>query len=115
MDAIKFLEEYKRMCDSFENRVNYPLLTEACDNFKNPEFVKKVVPIVEEWSAAHPIKTRQDVFLEHWPETMIGDDGILQIDPCVVSATHRNKYGGCAIMKRKCTDCRREFWMQGVE
>lgn len=115
MDAIEFLEEYKRMCDSFENCVNCPLLTEACDNFKNPKFVKKAVPIVEEWSAAHPIKTRQDVFLEQWPETMIGDDGILQIDPCVVSATHRNKYGGCAIMKRKCTDCRREFWMQEVK
>lgn len=106
MDAVKFIEERRRM--SKATRGYSPIMLERIP-------AEDIVKEVEEWSAAHPIKTRQDVFLEQWPETMIGDDGMLQIDPCVVSATHRNKYGGCAIMKRKCADCRREFWTKGVK
>lgn len=111
MDAIKFLEEYKRMCDSFENCVNCPLLTEACDNFKNSKFVKKAVPIVEEWSATHPRKTRQSVFLEQYPNCMTNDDGVVMICPRNVDKTYvcdLRRPGGCA-------DCRREFWTKWVE
>lgn len=45
-----------------------------------------VVKEVEEWSAAHPRKTRQDVFLEQWPETYIRGDGYLDVCPLEVSA-----------------------------
>lgn len=69
----------------------------------------------EKWSAAHPRKTRQSVFLEQYPEARIGDDGVLQIHPCSISASHRNARGNCVTMGRKCPDCRREFWMQEVE
>lgn len=106
MDAVKFLEERKRM---FKNGKPIPNLD--IDITYDSE---KAVKFVEAWSVAHPLRTRQDVFLEQWPETVV-DDGVLQIDPCVVSATHRNKHGGCAFMKRKCTDCRREFWTKEVE
>nr|DAT41500.1 MAG TPA: hypothetical protein [Caudoviricetes sp.] len=73
------------------------------------------VKLVEEWSAAHPRKTRQDVFLEQYPEARIGDNGVLHVDPCSISASHRNASGSCATMKRECKDCRREFWMQEVD
>lgn len=105
MDAVKFIEERRRM--SKATRGYSPIMLERIP----PE---DIVKEVEEWAAAHPRRTRQDVFLEQWPETVVEDDGILQIDPCLVSATHRNKYGGCAFMKRKCTDCRREFWTKVV-
>ena len=73
------------------------------------------VEVVEKWAAAHPRKTRQSVFLEQWPEAPLADDGVLDVCPTAVSAKHRGKHGGCAIIDRSCNECRREFWMQEVE
>jgi hypothetical protein len=75
----------------------------------------RIVAIVEEWSAAHPRKTRQDVFLEQYPETQIDDNGVLGVCPAPIFHSHRTDGGRCIDINRKCTDCRREFWMQEVE
>ena len=62
------------------------------------------------------IKTRQSVFLEQWPEAELTKDGVISICPIAVSAAYRNKTGGCDSPTRpRCSDCRREFWMQEVE
>lgn len=103
MDAVKFLEERKRM---FKNGNPVPGLD--IDITYNTE---KVVKIVEEWSAEHPRKTRQSVFLEQWPNCTINDDG-------VVGMCQRNvdKMYVCHLSRSTlCIDCRREFWMQEVE
>ena len=107
MDAVKFLEERKRM---FKSGKAVPNL--GVDVTYNSE---KVVKIVEEWSAAHPRKTRQSVFLERWPEARVDAYGVLDIDPCLL--LKRYKYGGEDICNDvdNCFDCRREFWMQEVE
>lgn len=76
---------------------------------------KAQVAIVEKWSAAHPHKTRQSVFLEQWPEAEVDENGILTLCPAPISSTHRSKYGGCANYGAKCTDCCREFWLHEVE
>lgn len=72
-----------------------------------------VVKEVEEWSAAHPRKTRQSVFLEQWPEAEIDKSGCLMLCPLTVSAEHRDRHGECT--KLVCSGCRRKFWMQEVE
>nr|DAR58255.1 MAG TPA: hypothetical protein [Caudoviricetes sp.] len=113
MDAVKFVKERNRMCHSFENCDGCPLLHENCDNYIDVR-IESVVQAVEQWSAAHPCKTRQSVFLEHWPEARIDKSGILEIFPCAVCATLRNKRE-CCTSDFSCVDCRREFWMQGVE
>ena len=41
--------------------------------------------LVEEWSAAHPRKTRQGMFLEQWPNARVDSYGVLDIEPCTVS------------------------------
>lgn len=79
---------------------------------ENPE---RAVKIVEEWSAAHPVKTRQDVFLEQWPEARVDDNECVYICPADVSANYRDESGGCAVVGVLCPDCRREFWTQEVE
>lgn len=121
MDAVKFLQERARMCNSFPPdcegcRVDEakPVMSECCLwMFENPE---RAIKIVEEWSAAHPRKTRQDVFLEQWPQANIGGDGVLQVCPASLSESHRNALaGGCGNIYRKCLDCRKEFWGQEVE
>lgn len=113
MDAVRFLQERKRMCAE-RSCVACPVYAtgQGCTEDDNPELE---VATVEEWSALHPRKTRQSVFLEQYPEARIGDDGVLQIYPCSISASHRNARGNFVTMGRKCPDCRREFWMQEVE
>ncbi len=107
MDAVKFLEERKRM---FKNGKSVPDL--GVNVTYNSE---KVVKLVEEWSAAHPCKTRQSVFLEQYPEASISKHGVLLVCPCPISASHRSANGGCATIFRRCDDCRKEYWMQEVE
>lgn len=73
MDANKFMTEYQRMCASYTGCRDCPLYTdnEQCTEIPScftKEFTDKVIKIVEDWSAAHPRKTRQDVFLEQYPE-----------------------------------------------
>lgn len=120
MDAVKFLQERARMCNSFSPncegcRVDKekPVMSECyLWMFENPE---RAVKIVEEWFSEHPRKTRQSVFLEQYPQAHIDEDGVLWICPSMIVRSHRMDGGGCANSPEKCPDCRREFWMQEVE
>lgn len=117
MYALEFLKERKRMCNSYDGCKGCPFDDSKCviDSTISDEDYKRIIATVEQWSKEHPRKTRQSVFLEQYPETRVGDDGVLQIYPCSISASHRNARGNCVTMGRKCPDCRREFWMQEVE
>lgn len=60
MDAVEFLKERSRM---YKSGAATPTL--GLKDVYDPVIAVKAV---EEWSAAHPRKTRQSVFLEQWPE-----------------------------------------------
>ena len=107
MDAVKFLQERDRM---YKSGAATPSI-ELEDDY-DPA---RAVNVVEKWSAAHPRKTRQSVFLEQYPEANISEQGVLLVCPCPISASHRNALGGCATMCRGCDDCRKEYWLQEVE
>lgn len=120
MDTNKFMTEYQRMCTSYEGCRDCPLRTDNGQCTEIPshftkEFIDKVTKTVEDWSTAHPRKTRQSVFLEQWPTAKIDERGCLNICPYLVSVPYRNEYGYCANDGVVCCDCRREFWMQEVE
>lgn len=104
MDAVKFIEEHRRMYKVTGKHL--PTLAEGIP-------AEDVVKEVEEWYAAHPRKTRQDVFLEQYPEAEIDEQGYLQLCPRRISADCRSRVRLCT--KRLCSDCCREFWMQEVE
>lgn len=106
MDAVKFVEERRRMFAVTGENPKYSL-------FNMSTCAEDVVKEVEEWSAAHPRKTRQSVFLEQWPEAEIDKCGCLMPCPLTVSAEHRNRHGDCTTLV--CSGCRRKFWMQEVE
>lgn len=106
MDAVKFVEERRRMFAVTGENPKYSL-------FNMSTCAEDVVKEVEEWSAAHPRKTRQSVFLEQWPEAEIDKSGCLMLCPLTVSAEHRDRHGECT--KLVCSGCRRKFWMQEVE
>ena len=106
MDAVKFIEEHRRMYKVTGKHL--PTLAEGIP-------AEDVVKEVEEWAAAHPRKTRKSVFLEQYPEALVFDGGTLSACPVLFSFGYRNAYGGCASPYGSCADCRREFWMQELD
>lgn len=117
MDALEFLRERKRMCKSYKGCKGCPLERGNCglSTSTSDEEYERIIAAVEQRSKEHPRKTRQDVFLEQYPEAKIGDNGAIYVCPSAVSAAYRDAYGGCAKTDIVCFDCHREFWMQEVE
>lgn len=117
MDALEFLKERKRLCNSYSDCCDCPLGSSRCviNHVTSDEDCKRIVTAVEQWSKEHPRKTRQSVFLEQYPEAEIDANGVLSFCPMPISAAHRYSNGGCRNPEKLCRDCRREFWMQEVE
>lgn len=107
MDAVKFIKERNRMCKSFgKNCDDCPADKIACCGAF--EWREELVTIVEEWSAAHPRKTRQDLFLEQWPNAPKDCDGILVLNPCNLDITIQ-------CYADNCLKCCHEYWTQEVK
>lgn len=120
MDTVKFIEERNRMCKSFDagckgcpafNVCEYDLSC-AVGQLSTLDATAQIA-IVEEWSAAHPRKTRQSVFLKQYPNAVLDKDGVLRICPSFVGSDVSEKYR--CLCSTDCGACRREFWMQEVE
>lgn len=113
MDAVKFLKTLSRMCNcecykcEFGKRLRG---FETCTVWRktHPE---EAVSIAEKWAKEHPVKTRQSVFLEQWPDARIHRaDGLPFVSPCYLV----NKTGPeCA--EAACPECRKAFWLAEVE
>lgn len=106
MDAVKFVEEHRRM---------YTLgyIKHGIHDYNVK--AEDVVAEVEEWSAAHPRKTRQSVFLEQWPDTQLDKEGNVIICPKQICKGEEFNKLMAACRGANCYKCRREFWMQEVE
>lgn len=114
MDAVEFLRDFRRMCWSYgDTCTDCELKGAQCRPTEKDCDHEKVIRVVEEWSAAHPRKTRQSVFLAQWPEAEIDKFGSLAVCPKCISADCRNRYDDCG--DRLCPDCRKEFWFTPIE
>ena len=116
MDAVKFIEERDRMCKSFDAGCTGCPASNACKNELCCAFdlgstldAAAQVAIVEEWSAAHPRKTRQSEFLNLFPDADLST-GTVNVCP---NSLYKGKCD-CARYKN-CLSCKREFWSQEVE
>ena len=74
MDAVKFIEERDRMCKAYYDAEkghcadSCPAHDVQCTDLDDLSTdAEELVARVEGWSAAHPHKTRQSVFLEQYP------------------------------------------------
>lgn len=116
MDAVEFLKTLRRMCNceclncEFKKRLSG---FESCTVWRKtpPE---EAVAIAEKWAAAHPVKTRQSVFLEQWPEAFYSA-GLLQICPACVSRSFRGRVDECVVEPKNCQKCKKDFWLAEVE
>lgn len=96
MDVVKFIEERNRMCKSFDTGCNGCPAFNACNNnlccaVGNESTLDAIaqIAIVEEWSAAHPRKTRQSVFIEQYPDAVLDGFGVLRICPIYLCRIQR--------------------------
>lgn len=113
MDAVKFIEERKRLCGTHDICKDCPANgNPGCMfNLNGGADADEQVNFLEEWVAAHPRKTRQSVFLKLFPGADVGEtDGCLTLDPCNVYKKMRKECEG-----RKCSECRKAFWLAEVE
>lgn len=87
-DGCKY--EYKREDES--------PCTECCSNYTS------------KWER-RPKKTRQDEFLEHYPDAALDSEGALKIAPCWIERAYSTSF----CKKAGCDTCQRDYWLQEVE
>jgi hypothetical protein len=116
MDALKFIKEAKRMCQSYEECEACPANADGFDDCRIDSMhdidAENAVNIVEKWAKEHPIKTRRSEFLKHYPNAYVDCHGMTDICPKVVNKDY-TPINGCS--KTPCDECRYEYWMQEVE
>ena len=112
MDALKFIEERNRMCDYYRGGnalsgcAECPAFDIACLSVRC--VTAEYIEAVEQWAQEHPRKTRQDVFMAHYPDAAL-DAGVLRVCP-------RNVYKSAELNcnNTTCYHCKRAFWTQEV-
>ena len=119
MDALKFIQELQRMCKSYYHEEK-GYCSEACPA-KNLDGLCRITPgnyikqfssilkVVEEWSAAHPVTTRADLFKKEYPNAPTDTDGLPSLCPKFI-----DKEFNCPF-NAYCEMCRKEFWLQEVQ
>lgn len=110
------IEDYARMCNK-----NSPKCEEcplALANNGKGEFCNDLLrkypneanEIILKWGVLHPIKTRQEKFLEMFPNVALVDDETINICPNTIDS----QYGpNCSVLT--CKECRQKYWSEEVE
>lgn len=118
MDAIEFIKERQRLCQTYvccfecpANNDNDGCKFSTITGYDATEQIR----LLEEWSAAHPLRTRQSELLKQYPEAALDENGIISICPNGLSLAYRNSSGGCSKPDSTCIDCRRGFWLKEIE
>lgn len=111
MDAVKFLQEKRRMCKQYD-------LCEKCgigkakDNLPmdcmeyTESFPEVAVKIVEKWSEENPPKTLLDLFKEQHPNAPLDEDGSPRVCPYQLGYTSEEEDDSvCSVLFEKCVPC----------
>lgn len=108
MDALEFISELKRMCDSYKccSLSPCPLYKDGIFKYCQPQGIytdkdiEHVLEIVEKWSKEHPKRTYLSVLLEKFPKTVLNEFGIPSFCPSYLGFkefqdTRCGEYEGC--------------------
>ena len=117
MDALEFIKEAKRMCESYEECEACPANADGFDDCRidNMQAIDAAdaVAIVEKWSKENPIKTRNSEFLKRYPNARVQEDGTVELCPKWIDQNF--DMGSIICHRTRCDDCKAEYWMQEVE
>lgn len=106
MDVLKFMKEYRRMCNYYPRCFEYPRADEPNCNIEemSDEEFENFINTVEKWSKEHPQRTRLQDLLEKFPKAEIGKEGLPSF--CCAKLGY-----DCNCLKSTCEDC----WNMPVE
>lgn len=107
MEAVEFLKLRRRFCSVHDCG---SCMVDGCVPAANDTQIEQYVAAIIKWGEEHPIRTRKSEFLKMFPDAMIADDGMPDIDPCDIN----QKILGCC-SEGNCEKCRREFWLKEIE
>lgn len=120
MDVMTFKRYYEMVCNVYKNDcLNCPVCRycnildkELYIRSLTPEIVTVVKNIVE-----NDIISRQQLFLEQYPNAEMTPDGVLVIAPCVIEPSQRQssiciKHHSSVCTNRECEICREQYWGQ---
>jgi len=99
MDAVKMLNEFKRLTKNCQIDCNECRLGKHCHFIRMNE-IEKFVAIVEQWSKDCPAKTYQEDFIEKFPNCAKYKDGKPKV--CVQYIYGKNS---CEQFNSVCADC----------
>jgi len=115
MDAVKYLDEKQRMCESIDG--DYDSSCNGCCFFIQNSGVdcepgswsnEDMVRMVKKWSNEHPVKTRQSEFLKMFPNADLDSDGCIDLCP-------RQIYSQFECLDKRCGKCQNEYWSQEIK
>lgn len=117
MDAIEFIKERQRLCQTYVDCFKCPAYnnnTGGCNfNTASGYEATEQIRLLEEWSAAHPLRTRQSEFLKQYPNADLDEDGILKVCPKIVEGSSYVNSRNCGCVP--CAVCHKAYWLQGVD
>ena len=107
--------DYARICKKHDNCKNCPLGLYNNGKGKSCDYLIRTSPdkaneIILKWIKEHPIKTRQNKFLEMFPNAILDDNGVLNVEPCDFD----KDYSANDCSKFSCPDCRKKYWLEEV-
>lgn len=115
MEIKEYLRQKKRMCDYYRECKDCPLYKyNNCDidspSVRTDEDVDNIINIIVDWNNEHPVKTRQDVMFEMFPN-IAQKDGLIALCSKTFDTTLDIH---CELDCRKCQD-RENLWLKEVE
>ena len=104
--------DYARICKQ-STKCSQCLLRKFCadqrDMFSND--IDEANEIILKWCEEHPVKTRQDKFLEIYPNAAT-QNGSIAICPKTIDETAKC---GPGVGSGLCSDCKRDYWLAEVD
>lgn len=91
-------------------------------NVLTPELAEKLYIILDNWDKENPLNTRQNKFLELFPNAKfrVGSDGVINLCPAFIDKNYKERYfsdGSCChlvINDEPCKICRKNFWLKEI-
>lgn len=113
MDAVEYLKTLHRMCTKSHTCDDCPIYKATKRNcgmaYSNAEMLAGHVGIVEQWAKDHPVRTRQSVFLERYPDALLVGGSIYICPIYIDGGSCHNYYDGT-----DCSKCKQKYWSQEV-
>ena len=105
--------DYARMCASFDT-CNQCVLLKFCAEQRNifSNDIDKANEIILKWCEEHPAETRQNRFLEQYPNVRMDNRMVISICPQKIDSTFESARCDTVF---SCEECRKQYWLAEVE